>query len=157
VVRERVQLVWFKRDLRTQDHLPLTEACKVGKVLCFYLYEPSLIQSSEWDPSHFAFLEESLTDLENDLRKFKIKFYRFRGEAVEILNQIHQKCEIDALWSHQETGNASTFERDKRVKAWCLERKIPWKEHAQFGVIRGLKNRDGWARQWNEFMSLPRH
>ena len=152
---ERVQLVWFKRDLRVQDHAPLTEACKVGKVLCFYLFEPSLIQSPEWDLSHSLFLNESLEELDENLKNLGIQLYQFQGEAVEILNQLHQKCQINTLWSHQETGNALTFERDKRVKAWCRQHGIPWNEYPQFGVVRGLKSREGWARQWHQFMSLP--
>ena len=30
-------VVWFKRDLRVQDHWPLLEAAQRGPVLCLYL------------------------------------------------------------------------------------------------------------------------
>lgn len=153
--KERVQLVWFKKDLRVEDHMPLTEACKTGKVLCFYIYEPSLIHSTEWDASHGGLLNESLDDLEKDLNSLSIKLYRFRGEAVEILNELQKTVEIDAIWSHQETGNLLTFERDKKVKKWCHENKVKWTECPQFGVVRPLASRDGWARNWNHFMSQP--
>lgn len=153
--KETIQLVWFKRDLRVSDHPPLSKACESGKVLCFYLYEPSLIHSPEWDASHGGFLNESLANLESELGHLGIKLYRFVGEAVGILNQIHEHFDIAALWSHQETGNLLTFNRDKQVKKWCTANSIQWNEIPQFGVVRGLQSRDGWARSWSQFMSLP--
>ena len=35
-----VQLVWFKRDLRVNDHKPLWNAAAQGPCLCLYVYEP---------------------------------------------------------------------------------------------------------------------
>ena len=153
--KEKVQLVWFKRDLRAEDHAPLSEACTRGKVLCCYIYEPSLIQSPEWDGSHGSFLNESLQELEANLKRLDIRLYRFQGEVIEVLNKLREVVEIEALWSHEETGNGLTYERDKRVKKWCLEQGIPWQKFPQFGVVRRLSSREGWARQWNAFMSQP--
>ena len=38
------QLVWFKRDLRCEDHLALIKAAKQGPVRCIYVVEPMLWQ-----------------------------------------------------------------------------------------------------------------
>ena len=38
----RYRVVWFKRDLRVQDHWPLLEAARRGPVLCLYVVEPGL-------------------------------------------------------------------------------------------------------------------
>lgn len=153
--KEKVHLVWFKRDLRVEDHQPLRRACEAGRVLCFYIYETSLIQSTEWSSSHGGFLNESLDDLRQDLHRLGIRLYRFSGEVIEILNQLKAKFDIEGIWSHQETGNALTYHRDKQVAQWCRDASVPWKEFPQFGVVRPLKSRDGWARSWNEFMSAP--
>lgn len=150
---EKVHLVWFKRDLRIEDHKPLSLACQKGKVLCFYVYEPSLIHSPEWDTSHGHFLNESLKELEKELKRIGIKLYRFLGEVPDILNDLSRNISIEQLWSHEETGNLLTYERDKKVKKWCEERSIPWNEFPQFGVVRKLRSRDGWARHWNDFVS----
>ncbi len=34
------QLVWFKRDLRVEDHEPLYQAAQRGPVICLYIDEP---------------------------------------------------------------------------------------------------------------------
>ena len=36
------QLVWFKRDLRSHDHMALSEAARQGAVRCLYIVEPQL-------------------------------------------------------------------------------------------------------------------
>ena len=36
------QLVWFKRDLRVQDHRPLAIAAERGPVIPLYVIEPEL-------------------------------------------------------------------------------------------------------------------
>jgi deoxyribodipyrimidine photo-lyase len=41
------------------------------------------------------------------------------------------------------------------VAAWCREQGIEWHELPQGGVVRRLKDRDGWARRWDQRMSQP--
>ena len=36
-------VVWFKRDLRVDDHAPLAHAAAHGPVLCLYVLEPRKI------------------------------------------------------------------------------------------------------------------
>ena len=40
--QEHYSVVWFKRDLRIEDHLPLLQALQRGPVLCLYIVEPNL-------------------------------------------------------------------------------------------------------------------
>ncbi len=37
-----MQIIWFKRDLRTDDNLALTRAAEKGDVLLLYIIEPEL-------------------------------------------------------------------------------------------------------------------
>ena len=37
-----ITIVWFKRDLRIHDHVPLAEAARAGTVLPLYIVEPEL-------------------------------------------------------------------------------------------------------------------
>jgi len=84
-----MQLVWFKKDLRTIDHRPLFEAAKCGPCLCLYIYEPDIIGSDEFDASHLEFINQSLEDLDNSLQAIGGKLIRRVGEATEVLSQIH--------------------------------------------------------------------
>ncbi|MAW12292.1 MAG: hypothetical protein CMO54_10675, partial [Verrucomicrobiales bacterium] len=59
----KLQLVWFKKDLRINDHLPLISASKNGPCLCLYIYEDELINADDFANQHFQFLSQSLREL----------------------------------------------------------------------------------------------
>ncbi len=150
-----MHVVWFKRDLRVEDHLPLLRAAKAGRCLCLYVYEPELIRSDEYDASHLQFLNESLQDLDRELRKRGGELTFRMGNVVDVLAKLHHDFGIEGLWSHEETGNRLTFDRDLAVARWVRQAGIPWREIPQSAVVRRLQSRDGWSRMREGFMDRP--
>ncbi len=150
-----MQLVWFKRDLRIADHAPLWHAARLGPCLCLYVYEPELIHSQEFDASHLSFINEALAELDDQLRKVGGQLTYRVGRMPEVLDEIHQASPVEALWSHQETGNRITYDRDRRVALWAAKHDIAWHEVPQNGVIRRLKSRDGWSQQRSRWLEQP--
>ncbi len=151
-----IELVWFKRDLRTRDHLPLTSAALSGKaVLCLFVVEPERFEQPDVDPIHIEWELDCAIDLSRNLEKnggsLHIKF----GSIIEILEKINEKYGIERLLSHEETGNSWSFQRDKDVLKWCKTNDITWTEFPNNGVIRNLKNRDGWTKERNLRMLTP--
>ncbi|MEN0001300.1 MAG: deoxyribodipyrimidine photo-lyase, partial [Pseudomonadota bacterium] len=150
-----VQVVWFKRDLRVQDHAPLAAAAKVGPVLPLLIIEPEFWAAPDMAARHYAFFAENAESLRADLAQLGLTLITKTGDAIEILAAIHAQTPISALHSHMETGNDWTFQRDKRVAAWCDRQAIQWHQPRQFGVVRPFNNRDKWASQWEDFMTAP--
>jgi deoxyribodipyrimidine photo-lyase len=154
-MKEPVQLVWFKRDLRADDHRPLAQAARRGPVLGLYLYEPDLHGSEEFTAAHVVFLNESLRSLQNSLRELGGELVLRRGEAVSVMHALRREMPLAAVWSHEETGSDRTYRRDREVAAWCREQGIPWHEFRQDGVVRRLRSRQGWSGRWEKFMREP--
>ncbi|MFN4243293.1 MAG: FAD-binding domain-containing protein [Tepidisphaerales bacterium] len=151
-----VCIVWFKRDLRTVDHAALHAASARGRVLCLYIAEPDVVTAPDFAPRHWTFLRHSLLELRDRLTALGGGLMVRSGDAVSVLESLRRAYgpRIE-LFSHEETGNAVTFARDRAVRRWCRECGVPWHEFRQFGVIRGLKDRTGWARRWEAFMFAP--
>jgi deoxyribodipyrimidine photo-lyase len=150
-----MHVVWFKRDLRIQDHAPLVEAARAGVVLPLYVFEPELITAADYSAQHLGFTLECLAELDRDLTAAGAPLVRLCGAMPEVLARLHEREPIEGLWSHEETGNAITYARDRRVGAWCREHGVPWHERPQSGVVRRLDTRDRWADRWEERMSKP--
>jgi deoxyribodipyrimidine photo-lyase len=148
------QLVWFKRDLRVADHAPLYEASKRGKVLCLYVYEPSLLEH-ELAPRHLAFIEESLLELKQNLENLGGSLTVLTGEMPEVLDKLHLQLPFTHMWAHEETGSYLTYLRDQRVRAWAKSKAIPFTEVPTNGVVRRLTTRDIWAKTWQSRMVRP--
>ena len=48
-----VDVLWFKKDLRVQDHQPLLEAAKSdNKLFCLFLVEPGRLELEDTDHIH---------------------------------------------------------------------------------------------------------
>ena len=155
MVKAGLQVVWFKRDLRVDDHRPLARASRAGPVLPLYVAERELWQEPDMSARQWAFIAECLADLREDLAALGQPLVVRTGDIVDILSAIRMDRGITALWSHEETGNAWTYKRDLRVKAWCRENGVPWHEEPQTGVIRRIASRNGWAKRWDSFMAEP--
>lgn len=150
-----LNIVWFKRDLRIEDHRALALAAQRGPVLPLYIAEPDLWAQPDASARQWAFVEESISELQQALARLGQPLCIMMGDAVAIFKEIHAQYGIASLWSHEETGNGWTFARDLAVAAWTREAGIPWHEPRQFGVIRRLKSRDGWAAAWDQMMAEP--
>lgn len=149
-------MVWLKRDLRLEDHPALTAASAQGPVLVMVLYEPSLWACPDASGRHAGFYLETLTELLEDCRREGLPCLVERAEAIELLGWLQDQLGGFTLWSHQETGNDLSFQRDLAVKAWCRGQGVTWRELPQNGVVRGRLNRDEWGRIWNQRFEAPR-
>ena len=147
--------LWFKRDLRLEDHQPLCEAASHGAVLPLYIIEPGLLHASDFDALHWHFIRQSLIELQANLAQLGQPLIIRYGDAQDVFEILMKEHPFKRLYSHEETGNAWTFSRDTRLNEWAKEKGVEWKEYPQNGVVRGLTDRDGWSRQWEARMRQP--
>ena len=150
-----LHLIWFKRDLRVRDHAPLAQAAASGGVvLPLYVIEPRVFQAADFDALHWDFVRAGLVELSHGLAQLGGPLQVARGEVVEVLEAVRKAMSPGQLqlWSHEETGNDLTFQRDKAVAQWCRVHRVRWTEFPQNGVVRGLTDRDGWAWHWHQRM-----
>ncbi|MEQ8822900.1 MAG: deoxyribodipyrimidine photo-lyase [Filomicrobium sp.] len=151
--KSRVQIVWFKRDLRIVDNHPLCLALEQGLVLPLLVIEPEFWKQPDVSARHYDFYRECVEELACDLERLGQPLIVRVGDVIVCLNDLHGEVEIGGLWSHEETGNAWTFQRDIAVAAWCRQHGVAWAEIRQDGAVRKLKNRDGWAERWDKKMA----
>lgn len=147
-----MNVVWFKRDLRTSDHRALSEAASLGPILPLYVAEPALWQQQDVSARQWHFAAECVASLRDELTALGAPLVVRVGSVLETLASLHSRSPITAIYSHEETGNAWTYARDLAVNAWCRENGVAWHEYPQNGVLRPLAHRNGWAAQRNRRM-----
>ncbi|MEM8581506.1 MAG: FAD-binding domain-containing protein, partial [Pseudomonadota bacterium] len=149
-------LFWFKRDLRVEDNPALALAAGRGRpVLPLYIVEPDLWRQSDASARQWKFVAECLADLRGQLANLGAPLIVRVGGAVEILGDLCNAHGVSELFSHQETGNAWSFARDRAVAAWARADGVHWTEVAQIGVQRRLAGRDGWAAARDRNVRMP--
>ena len=154
-MKEQVEVIWFKRDLRVFDHEPLSVAASRAKVIPLYIFEPELWRQNDLSYRHYLFLKSTLIDLDKQLKSLGANLVIKVGIAEKIFQELHADYRIKGISSHQETWNLWTFNRDLRVRQWAKSINVPWDETPSNGVIRRLKNRNSWAKSWHDSMSQP--
>lgn len=154
--QQPINIVWLKRDLRTQDHAALHAAEQAGlPYLIVFFFEPSLIQYPDCSERHLQFQYQSILSMNQKLAPFHQQVHVFYAEAVEALQEICEQYAVQSIFSYQESGTQITFDRDKAVAKFCSANHIHWQQFQRDGIIRGIKNREGWDKKWYATMHSP--
>ena len=148
-----LDIVWFKRDLRTIDNKSLEFVSKSGNPTLFiYIFEPSILDSYDCDPRHVKFIHESLIDIEKRFKKYSLDIIYINCEVLEFFQEILKTHKIKNVLSYQEIGNNLTYTRDKTIAKFFKRKNINWIQNKTNGVIRGLKSRKNWKKKWMDEM-----
>lgn len=136
-----IQVVWLKRDLRLRDHAPLEQALacagEFGPVALLYVQEPSLQSRPDFAMQHAGFIQETLSELSEEVAMLGGHLLQQRGEVVDVLESLWNQSPFTRLWAHQETTTMADFARDRAVASWCRTRGVLLTELPQNGVRRG--------------------
>jgi len=150
-VKSEINIVWLKRDFRTQDHRPLLEAENASlPYLVLSFLEPSILNHPDTSLRHVRFIVSSVKQMIGT-----IPVHLLCGEAVEVLKDLALQYNINSIFSHQESGTMKTWTRDNEVKEYCESNNITWEEYQRDGIQRGIVNRKGWDRAWYITMHEP--
>lgn len=151
---ESTNIVWLKRDLRTQDHASLHAAETDGRPYrMIYLFEPSLIDHPDISDRHLQFIHHSILAVNKTLTPHGRSVEVFFGEADEVFNHIVKNHSIEQVFSYHESGIQITWNRDKKVASLFRKHGIDWTEFQRDGIVRGITNRNGWDKSWYITMS----
>ena len=155
-MKEKINIVWFKRDLRLSDHKPL-QLCIESNLptVLIYTFEPTLIAYPDSDIRHWRFVYESLLDMQHKLASLNLFINIVHEEASKVFDELSTKYIIKDIFSHEEIGNKLSYDRDKQLQLFCKEKNIQWIETPTNGITRGLKNRNNFAQNWYNVMHVP--
>jgi deoxyribodipyrimidine photo-lyase len=151
----KINVVWLKRDLRTQDHAPLFAAEQAGiPYLVVFLFEPTLISYPDTSLRHLQFQYHSLKEIQETLPD-PIRPVLFYADALAFFTYLADEFEIQHVFSYQESGIQLTYNRDLACATFFQSKNIVWKEFQRDGIVRKLKNRENWDQKWFSVMHAP--
>lgn len=152
--KEKINIVWLKRDIRTQDHLPLFYANNhTAPYLIIYIFDEDLIAYPDTSDRHLQFIYHSLVDFKATLPSECTKLEVFFGKTTAIFQSLITQFNIQNVYSYQETGIKKSWDIDKEVVQLFNSYGIVWKEAQRDGIVRGITNRDSWDKLWYEAVS----
>lgn len=149
--RQAINIVWFKRDLRLQDHAPLSAACQSDlPALLLYIVEPMLLDDPHYSQRHWRFIWQSLQDMQQNLKQYRLCV--IKADALSVFEQLSTHFDIQQILSYQEVGLDNTFARDRQLQSWCEQHHVNWQEFAYGAVERARPHRIDWDKHWSRVM-----
>ena len=95
---QKINIVWFKRDLRFADHEPIKNALTSDlPVILLYIFEAKLIDYDDSDKRHWRFVYQSLMDMRKQLSPHQTLTILF-GNSVEIFEHLIQDYAIQTVF-----------------------------------------------------------
>ncbi len=119
-------IFWFRQDLRLSDNPGFLAACEdYDQLIPIFIDDNEHLKSQLGEASR-AWLHHSLESLNKQLTAFDSELLLFKGVAQDVINDICQKTDIDAvIWNRCYEPEA--IERDSNIKAALKAQSI----HAQ--------------------------
>lgn len=121
----------FRRDLRLHDNTALHAALNHSEqVIPCFIFDPRQISEKNNYRSEKAlhFMQASLLELAESLKKKGGKLFYFHGESEKIILQLIKKLKPDAIYVNRDYTPFST-KRDKKIKELCTESNVQFNSY----------------------------
>lgn len=119
-------LIWFKRDLRAEDHPALAMAASKGPVLPVYIVDPEDWAQGDRSGRHWCFTAECLAELREALALLGLPLIVRSGDSVTVLDRLVRAHGITEMVSHTDSGSRWSRQRDSRVADWARSCGLRW-------------------------------
>lgn len=152
-MKENIQLIWFKKNLRTLDNEVFSKLESDTATIWFFLLEDEIIKQKDFSYFHLKFIIESLVNLKKSLKKININLIIKHSNFENFIIEIEKEYEIKKIISTEETWNEASYKRDIRVIKFLKNENIIFEEVYNNWIVRKLKKRDDWSKIWNQRMT----
>ncbi len=120
--KEKINIFWFRRDLRTEDNAGFFNALNAGlPVLPVFIFDTDILNQLNANDARVSFIYDQLLKLKNSFEKNGSSLNVFHGEPLDFFQQIITEYTINAVFTNRDY-EPSARERDQKVKEF-LEKK----------------------------------
>jgi deoxyribodipyrimidine photo-lyase len=135
----KINIFWFRRDLRLQDNAALYHALKdKNPVLPIFIFDKNILDILEdRDDARVTFLHNTLVELKEELEKMGSTLHVFYDNPLAVFKKITQNTEgpvVEKVYTNHDY-EPYALERDKSVKSFLSTQNIDFqtfKDHVIF-------------------------
>jgi deoxyribodipyrimidine photo-lyase len=163
---QKINIFWFRRDLRLNDNHGLSVALKSGlPVLPVFIFDPNILSNLEENDSRITFIHDSVLSLKIELEKIGSSIKVFHESPVKVFESLTMEFSIHAVYTNHDYEPYAT-ERDKTIENLLASKGtkfISFKDHVIFEKDEIIKD-DGlpytvftpYSRRWKQkFSGIP--
>lgn len=115
--KQKVNVFWFRRDLRLQDNCGLYHALSEGlDVLPLFIFDPEILDDlNNRSDARLQFIHQELEQINVDLKSKGSRLFVFHNAVEKVFEDLLQDCEIEAVYCNSDY-EPYAIQRDEKVK-----------------------------------------
>ncbi len=163
-MKQRINIMWFRRDLRLNDNAAFFYALKQGiPVLPLFIFDRNILDDLEdKDDARLTFIHAQIESLKNELKVLGSGLMAVYGFPLKIFEELLQSFEVETVFTNHDYEQYA-IDRDRQVAELLKHKSIGFKTYKDQVIFEGreiLKN-DGtpfsvftpYSKQWTEKLS----
>lgn len=129
-MNKKINIFWFRRDLRLDDNLGFYEALKAElPVLPIFIFDTEILDKLPKDDARVTFIYKTLQTIRETLQEeHGSSIAIFKGKPEDIFKQLIKDYEIDSVYTNHDYEPYPT-ERDKDIKIFLEKHDIQFKTY----------------------------
>ena len=114
--KENVSIFWFRRDLRLDDNIGLSEALNSPfPVLPIFLFDEDITCELEKNDPRISFIHDRIKEISNELKKYSSSLICKKGKPIKIWGKLTKEYNIKAVYTNEDY-EPYAIKRDSVIK-----------------------------------------
>ncbi|MFP7655455.1 cryptochrome/photolyase family protein [Chryseobacterium proteolyticum] len=135
---EKVNIFWFRRDLRLEDNVGLHHALTSGlKVVPVFIFDTEILDRlPDKNDKRVDYIHQALQRMHQTLQKYNSGLTVYYGSPVNVFKKLTEDFTIDAVFCNRDY-EPSAIQRDQRVADLLLKSHIDFKDFKDQVLFEG--------------------
>ncbi len=124
---DKINIFWFRRDLRLNDNNGLFNALKSGKkVQPIFIFDKEILDKLPKDDARVSFIHQEIENINQQLENLESTIDVYYGKPIDIFKSLSKKDEIDIVFTNHDYEPYS-IKRDLEIKQFLKTKNIHFK------------------------------
>lgn len=127
-MQNKVNIFWFRRDLRLDDNIGFYEALKSDyPVLPIFIFDTDILNKLQKDDARVTFIHETLQNIRQNLHEeHSSSIAIFHGKPKDVFKDLLQEYTVNAVYTNHDYEPYAT-KRDKEISDLLVKEAIDFK------------------------------
>ena len=123
-MESKVVFFWFRRDLRLEDNVGLSNALKSGlKVIPIFIFDEEILDRLPTDDARVTFIYKTLSNLDKQLKAKSSSLLIKKGKPIDVWKTIVSEFNIDSVYTNLDY-EPYALKRDKEIEGFLTTKNI---------------------------------
>lgn len=126
---DKVNIFWFRRDLRLEDNVGLYHAIQSGlKVIPVFIFDTDILNRlQDKKDRRVDYIHQALQRIHKELKKHNSGLYVYHGTPMQVLKKIIQDFNVDKVFCNRDY-EPKAIQRDREIADFLLKHHIQLKD-----------------------------